>query len=397
MKYRKILHLDLDAFFCSVEEKFNPDLQGKPFATGGSPDGRGVVTSCSYAARRSGIKAAMPMRIAIRKCPKLLIVQSHYHTYLAESKKIMTILHNLSPLVEQISIDEAFLDISDLLEAALTIAHRIQSRIYKELGLPSSIGIASNKLVAKIATNIAKVKYRGENAPMAILEVLPGEEAKFLSALPVEEMWGIGLKTVPYLEKLGLITIGDIASANMDILEKHFGKFAKILHQRARGIDIRPVGEDDGIKSISNEITFSRDSNNSKELTNTIKNLSEKVGNRLRKRRLCGFTVRLKVRWPNFETHTRQLTLTQPTNQGSVIYQNALKLFHQIWKAGKPVRLIGICVVNLTPIFQQLSLWDKTYEKESRLLEAIDTLKQRFGRGVIQKGVSTFNYKNDKN
>lgn len=394
--FRKILHIDLDAFFCAVEERLNPELKGKGFAVGGTPEGRGVVTSCSYAARRFGIKSAMPMIRAIRIHPELIIVHSHFEEYSKASRQVMEILRNLTPLFEQVSIDEAFLDITDLPESTRQIAVDLQAKIFHELSLPCSIGIATNKLIAKIATNIGKTRNRGITAPMAILEVPPGEEEKFLAFLPIDEMWGIGPKTALQIKKLGIYTIGDITKISEEKLVKSLGKYGYVLAQHARGIDDRSVAEGDEIKSISSEITFYEDVNDEKELINTLLNLSVKIGYRLRKKELNCFTVRLKIRWPNFQTHTRQLTLLQPTNQDSIIIASVKTLFYQIWKKGLKVRLIGVGVSQLTGYFQQLSLFDHKNEKEQRLLQAVDELHQKFGEKVIHRGSITKKFRNWK-
>ena len=383
---RKILHLDLDAFFCAVEEKLDPNLKGKPFAVGGSPEGRGVVASCSYSARQFGIKSAMPMRLALRKFPKLLVVHSHYRAYVGSSQQVMRILRNFTPLVEQISIDEAFLDITDLLQPAFEIAKNVQAKIEDELSLPCSIGIATNKLVAKIATNIGKSRNSGITAPKAIVEVPPGEEQLFLAPLPVNEMWGIGPKASAKLHQLGIHTIGDIVNTPEAILIKEFGKFGMDLVRHAHGRDDRQVSDEHEIKSVSNEVTFSRDVVDEKELVSTIRNLSIKVGKSLRKNKLSGHTIRLKIRWPNFETHTRQISLREPTDQDSIIIKSALHIFFEIWQEGKKVRLLGVGVDHLTQPVQQLSLLDGSYEKENRLLEAVDDLHRRYGDKIIHRG-----------
>lgn len=384
---RKILHVDLDAFFCSVEEKLDPALKGKPFATGGSPEGRGVVSSCSYAARQYGIHSAMPMRQAFRKYPQLLVVRGHYKEYSNQSKEVMKIIHGLTPLVEQISIDEAFLDVSDLPAEPKRIASDLQMAIYSNMNLPCSIGAASNKLVAKIATNIGKSKHKGNTPPMAINVIDPGKEQEFLDPLPVIEMWGIGPKTAEDFNSMGIRTIGDIVKFPQEILVKKFGNYAYDLIKRAMGIDDHPVSDLEGIKSVSNETTFFRDVNDKRELLMKIKQLSEKVAMRLRRKHLSGKTVKIKIRWPDFETHTRQLTLLQPTNQDSIIQQAACELFIQEWTGGKSVRLIGVGVTNLTNEVQQLSLFNDLYQRESKLLNAIDELQERFGEKSIRKGI----------
>ncbi len=328
---RKILHVDLDAFFCSVEELLEPSLKGKAFATGGTSDGRGVVTSCSYAARLHGVRSALPMKKALCLCPDLIMVRGHYGYYSQYSKRVMNILQNITPLVEPISIDEAFLDVSDLPQEPKNIAIDIQNKIQKETGLPCSIGAASNKLVAKIATNIGKSDHRKPTAPMAIKVILVGHEASFLKTLPIREMWGIGPKSEKLLHDVGVETIGDIQSIQLGQLEKIIGSFAFILKRRALGIDDRLVGHDESVKSISNERTIFDHLIQESEFYSVIKNLSEKVGQRLRRKKLLGRTIRLKIRWPNFDTITRQLTLNQPTNHDSVIFFSAKSLFEKIW------------------------------------------------------------------
>src|SRR5512136_1454240 len=220
---RTILHLDLDAFFCAVEELHDPSLRGKPFAVGGSPEGRGVIASCSYAARRFGVRSAMPTSRALRLCPDLLVISHHRGNYGEMSDKVMQRLADLSPLVEQISIDEAFVDISDLQADSELITRRLQKRVNDELGLPCSVGVASNKLVAKIATEVGKKTAQKEAPPNAVTVVPPGTEAAFLAPLPAEMLWGVGPKTAARLLERGIKTIGDIASHSPEELQRWFG------------------------------------------------------------------------------------------------------------------------------------------------------------------------------
>jgi len=385
---RKILHMDLDAFFCSVEELLDPSLKDKAFATGGTLDGRGVVTSCSYAARLYGVHSALSMKKAMRMCPDLITVRGHYEYYSIYSKRVMDILHNIFPLVEPISIDEAFLDVSDLPQDSKNIAINLQMKIRRETGLPCSIGAASNKLVAKIATNIGKSNHKKPTPPMAIKVIPPGKEKSFLKALPIREMWGIGPKSEKLLHDFEMKTIGDIQGIQIEKLEKIMGSFAYTLKRRVLGIDNRPVGNEADVKSISNERTFFDNLIKKNEIYSVIKDLSEKVGQRLRRRSLSGRTVRLKIRWPNFDTITRQLTLKQPTNHDSVIFSSAKDLLEKEWVEGKRVRLIGIAVSKLESDFYQPSLFNKDFKKEKMLLEAMDDLQERFGKEIIHKGSS---------
>src|SRR5215208_6913745 len=278
---RTILHIDLDAFYCAVEETRNPDLRGKAFAVGGKPEERGVVASCSYAARRMGVRSAMPMGKALRLCPGLLIVSSRHQLYSEVSLQVMERLHDLTSLVEQISIDEAFLDISDLQGSPEIIAHKLQSRIRDELQLPCSIGIASNKLVAKLATEVGKslalreIKAKGEVKPPNAMTVVPfGEEVVFLAPLPAEMLWGVGPKTSARLTELGIHTIGDIANWPEMEMTRLFGENGRELWHHAHGIDDRPIVTERETKSISQEITFSRDVRDDKVLEKTIQEQS---------------------------------------------------------------------------------------------------------------------------
>ena len=386
MAYRKILHVDMDAFFCAVEEQLNPQLKGKAFAVGGSPQGRGVVASCSYPARVSGVRSAMPMARALRLCPGLLVVRGSYRAYDEASRKVMEILGRFTALVEQVSIDEAFLDVSDLPESGLVIAARLQTLVDRELGLPCSFGVATSKLVAKIANNIGKAEHRGSGPPRAIKVVPPGEEAAFLAPLPAQELWGIGPKTAARLEVLGIKTIGAIAAQNEAWLAAHFGEFGHHLHRHARGQDERPVVTFHDTKSISNEVTFSKDIQDESELRECLRGLAEKVGGRLRKAGFCASTVKIKLRWPDFSTHTRQVTLNDPFDQDSVIFEAALGLFRSLWQPGRAVRLLGVGVSGLQGEVYQPSLWETASDRERRLLAALDALRERFGRDVIQRG-----------
>ncbi|GAB4428298.1 MAG: DNA polymerase IV [Anaerolineae bacterium] len=385
---KKVLHLDLDAFFCAVEEQLNPALKGRPFAVGGRPDQRGVVASCSYAARAYGLHSAMPMARAVKLCPPLIIVPSNFKAYRDTSERVMDVLHNLTPLVEQISIDEAFLDVSDLPAPAAVIARNLQADINRRLGLPCSIGVASNKLVAKIANNIGKASAdtRAGNTPNAIKIVPPGQEAAFLAPLPVKELWGVGPKTAEKLAELGLRTIGDVARWPEADLERRFGKHGRDLAQRARGIDHRPVETEHETKSVSQETTFARDITDGPQLEQTLRRLSEQVGRRLRRANLAGNTVRLKIRWADFTTLSRQTTIDHPTNLDAEIYAAILSLFRQVWPPGKRVRLVGVGVSNFAPPTRQLSLWDDHHQADEQLQHTLDQIRAKFGDDAVKRG-----------
>jgi len=383
---RKILHLDLDAFFCAVEEQRDPALRNRPFAVGGRPEGRGVVASCSYAARRFGVHSAMPMSRAVRLCPQLEIVPPRFKAYSAASRQVMEFLQSVTPLVEQISIDEAFLDVSDLPESGDVLARQLQAAIRDKLGLPCSLGIATNKLLAKTATDVGKASSKSESTPNAILVVPAGEEAVFLAPLPVRMLWGVGPKTEAHMAELGWRTIGDLARQSEEFLARHFGKLGRDLALRARGIDERPVVTTHQIKSVSQETTFAKDVGDRNTLERTLRSLSERVGRRLRRHRFCGVTIKLKLRNPDFTTLSRQTTLSQATDQDADIYGAALKLFEKIWREGQPVRLLGVGVSGLRPAVHQLSLWDDKPQARAKLQATLDTLRDRFGEPIIRRG-----------
>jgi DNA polymerase IV len=390
---RTILHLDLDAFFCAVEENENPSLRGKAFAVGGKPEERGVVASCSYAARRNGVRSAMPMSKAIRLNPGLLIVPSRHRLYGEVSHKVMAILHEQTPLVEQISIDEAFLDISDIRDEAEPSGRRLQARIRDELHLPCSIGIASNKLLAKLATEVGKalalqrIKAQGlAEPPNAVTVVGFGEEAAFLHPLPVDMLWGVGPKTSARLTELGIRTIGDLAKWPESELIRMFGENGRDLARHSKGIDDRPIVTERETKSISQEVTFSKDVREDKVLEDTLREQSVEIARQLRKNNLAGKTIKLKIRWPDFTTLTRQITLNDPTDQYQVIVKAAMDLLKSIRKPNQAVRLIGVGVTGLGEPMRQLGLWDMDVERSRRLQEAMDTLNEKYGRDVIHKG-----------
>jgi DNA polymerase-4 len=388
IEIRKILHLDLDAFFCAVEELHDPSLRGKPFAVGGSPTGRGVVASCSYAARAYGIRSAMPMAQAVRLCPELINVRHSFGHYSEYSKQVMDILRTYSPQIQAISIDEAFLDLSHMPEAGEFYAKHVQREIRRQLSLPSSIGVASNKLVAKIATNVGKAKHKGAGYPNAIHVVPPGSEAAFLAPLPSDALWGVGPKTAEKLSELGIHTIGDIAAYSFDELERRFGQSGRYLHRRAQGIDDSPIRTSRETKSVSHEVTYREDTHDGDKLRETIKRHAQSISKRLRKLGLYGSTVKLKIRWPDFTTISRQVTLAKPSDKESEIEAAALGLLSKYWKAGRKVRLLGLGVSGLGPASKQLKLWGwdpQAQAKKERLETALSGLEERFGSKAVYR------------
>lgn len=404
---RKILHIDLDAFFCAVEEQKDPTLTYQPFAVGGQPEQRGVVASCSYPARFFGIRSAMPMSQAVRLCPRLRIVPADHRAYREISRQVMARLHQITPLVEQLSIDEAFLDVSELADPAEKIARQLQSSINRDYDLPCSLGVAANKLVAKIANNVGKSSSltsiqsaSDARPPNAIQVVPPGSEAEFLVPLASTELWGVGPKTAKTLADLGMETIGDIARWPADDLARRFGKHGASLAQRARGIDHRPVETEREAKSISQETTFVRDISAREPLRQTLQGQAESVSRSLKQKSLVASTVKLKIRWSDFTTPTRQITLEQATDDAERIYDAALLLFDRIWQSGQPVRLLGVGVSGFSEPVRQLSLWDvvpddaqpgdelplEEQERLERLEDALSSLRTRFGDEAVQRG-----------
>ena len=384
---RWIIHLDLDAFFCAVEELSDPSLRGKPFAVGGRPESRGVVASCSYAARVFGVRSAMPMGQALVTCPDLIVVSGDHRRYGAVSRRVMQKLRSVTPLVEQISIDEAFLDVTAHAEPVEALARRLQAEIDSELGLPCSLGVASNMLVAKIANNVGKARSgKSGEPPRAILVVPSGDEAAFLAPLAASELWGVGPKTAERLERMGIHTIGDIAAKNDDELAKLFGKHGVDLARRAKGIDDRPISTQHERKSMSQERTFAQDVSDGYELRRTLRRLSDGVATHLKRKRLMGTTVRLKLRWSDFTTPTRQTTLNHPTDDADVIYANTVDLFNRLWTPGRPVRLLGVGVGGLGKPPRQMSLWDEPDERAERLQQAVRNVRRRYGEDSIVRG-----------
>ena len=386
---RVILHLDLDAFFCAVEEIKDPGLRGKAFAVGGSPSGRGVVTSCSYPARKMGVRSAMPAAKALQLCPHLILVSRNHRDYGHYSRLVMDRLKSFTDQVEQISIDEAFLDITKLGPTPREFGLSLQRTILSEFDLPNSVGIASNKLVAKIATDVGKIAAQGEGPPNALTLVPLGEERAFLAPLPVDMLWGVGPKTKERLAVFNIQTIGDLADFPEIELARKFGKMGYELSLRARGIDQRGIHTERGIKSVSNERTFAEDLGRKSKVQEHIDRLSNQVSRRLKKNNLRGRTVQIKLRWSDFTTLTRQTTFPQSTNDYDLIRSTAIDLLDQVWEEGRRVRLVGVGVHNLDTHAQQLSLWDPGVQKDLKLQETIQDLQKKYGENVISKGINT--------
>lgn len=378
---RAIIHLDLDAFFASVEELLDPSIAGLPIIVGGDPARRGVVSSASYAARAFGVRSAMPMGQALRLCPQAIVRHGSHREYARYSRAVMEIMEEYTPLVEQVSIDEAFLDVTGcerLWGPPEQIARTLQQRILELCRLPSSVGVAGNKLVAKIASGLRK--------PRGLVVVPPGEEAAFLAPLPIEALWGVGAVAARRLHDLGLHTIGDLAAVPEKTLTYAFGSQGATLYQHAHGRDDRPLVCEWRRRSLSREQTFARDVLDQGELERTLLALSDDVAAGLRRAGLQGRVVELKLRYGDFTTITRQITLDHATNLSPTIVQHARQLLRRARRAGAPVRLLGVGMSGLVeqPAYQ-LALFGEDDGRWTRLSQALDDIRGRFGDDAIQR------------
>ena len=375
---RSIIHVDLDAFYPSVEEILDPTIEGKPILVGGSPEGRGVVSSASYAARAYGVRSAMPMATALRLCPHAIVIGGKHRTYSEYSKRVMEILSDYTPLWEPISIDEAFLDVTGcelLWGTAPHIGKQLQDRIKAEVGLTASVGIASNKLIAKIASGLEK--------PAGFVVVPPGTEASFLAPLPVERLWGVGEVTADALKEIGISTIGELASMPLDYLCSRFGRHGRLLHDHSRGIDRSRVHREHDPKSVGHERTFSRDTDDLKRVKRCLLGLCEKTATRLRKHDLQARIVTLKLRYSDFRTVTRRATLADATDLGEVLYEQACDLLQRELRGSDKVRLIGVSASGFRDGGYQLSLFGSNDGKLKQLSRAVDDIRGRFGDKAI--------------
>jgi DNA polymerase IV len=348
---RAVALMDLDAFFASVEVLEKPELAGKPVVVGGRPEGRGVVVAASYPARAFGVHSAMPMARAVALCPQLVVVPPRHRVYWEYSKRVMAILREASPLVEQMSIDEAYLDLTDQVTAwdeAVEMAQRLQARVGEEVGLSASIGLAINKLVAKVAA--------GQHKPGGLTVVRPGEEAAFLAPLAVRELPGVGPVTEQRLAELQVKTIGELAQVGAEELRKRFGRTGGWLARGALGIDNSPVVTEHGVGSIGHETTFNRDLADLEALHEQLWQLCQGVGRRLKKSELAAGTVAIKLRYSDFTTLTRQMSLAVATDADEEIYRAAQVLLDRNWRRGRPVRLLGVSAHNLSAPVGQLPL-----------------------------------------
>jgi DNA polymerase-4 len=368
----------MDAFFAAVEQRDNPALRGKPVIVGGAPGSRGVVAAASYEARRYGIHSAMPSAEAQRRCPHAIFITPHGRPYGAVSRQIMAILESYSPLVEQVSVDEAFLDVTGcerLFGPAEEIARQIQRRLREELELSASIGVAPNRFLAKLASEREK--------PGGLVVVRPEGVEEFLRELPLEEVWGVGAVTAERLRRLGLRTVGQLAVYPADLLEQQFGEYGRRLHELAHGVDESPLTLGGERKQVSAETTFPRDTTDREFLEGQLLRLSEQVGARLRKKGLAGSTVTLKVRFSDFRTITRRETAA-PVAEDLALYHRVLALLQPQLAAGRKIRLLGVGVSNFSTTSQP-SLFPPE-QPERPVDAAVDRVRDKFGEKALRRG-----------
>jgi DNA polymerase-4 len=373
-----IMHVDMDAFFASVELLDRPDLVGKPVVVGHA-SARSVVTAATYEARRYGVNSAMPMALALRRCPQAIVLEPHFERYAHYSRRVMEILGEMTPHVEQLSVDEAFLDVAGawrLLGSSWRIGTALRERVYSETGLRCSAGAASTKFVAKLASSRAK--------PDGLLVVPADATLAFLHPLPVSALWGVGGKSEEVLVRLGLRTIGDIANAPPEMLRRALGDAgAGRLHDLAWGRDPRAVSPGREEKSIGHETTFETDRTDPAELHRVLLQLADGVGQRLRRAGVMGRTVAIKLRFEDFTTITRSRTLAEPTDLGRRIYEEARSLYDQANTSRRPVRLIGVRAEQLTGEVAALGLWDDD-EDWREAEQTVDAITERFGAGAVR-------------
>ena len=382
---RTIFHVDMDAFFVSVEELFDLSLKGKAVVVGGQRDERGVVSAASYEARRFGVHSAMPLRTAAKHCPHAIFVDGHPERYRECSEKVYKVLGGFTPQVEMASIDEAYLDMTGterLHGPALKAAHTLHQRMKTETGLNCSVGIGTSRLVAKVSSAQAK--------PNGVLYIVPGEEAKFLAPLDVREIPGVGKVMETHLHALGIKKVGDLAKLEDSELEDRFGKWGLALAGKARGEDAggwfdTEVGANVGAKSISHEHTYNEDTADASQLEATLMRLSEMVGRRLRESRYYARTVQLKLRYKDFTTLTRAHTLAAPTQLDTEIFEHIRALFRKNWKRGVQIRLLGVHASSFTTQPDQINLLeDDRQERWKNALAAADRLRDKFGESSVK-------------
>jgi DNA polymerase-4 len=373
------LHADLDAFYASVEVLDDPNLRGKPVIVGGDPNARGVVSAASYEARAYGVHSAMPLRTAARLCPHGVFLPGRFDRYRELSGKVMRIFASYTPMVEPISLDEAFMDVTASRAAfgdGETIARTLKRRVLDEVGLVVSVGVATNKLCAKVASDLRK--------PDALVVVPPGEEAAFLAPLPVSRLWGVGPQSRQALADYGVTTIGQLAAMSEGTLRRRFGTHGAELRLRALGVDPARVVAGQAPKSVGHELTFDHDVTDPARLEATLLDLAESVASRLRHHHMAAGGVQLKLRFEGFDTITRQAPLSHQVRDSEPIYEMGVVLLRKALAASdRAVRLIGLTAIGLSEV-QQLTLFDAP-ERTDRIAQSIDAVRERFGEKAITR------------
>jgi DNA polymerase-4 len=375
---RTVLHADMDAFYASVEVLDDPSLRGKPVIVGGDPNARGVVSAASYEAREFGVHSAMPLRTAARLCPHGVFLPGRFDRYRELSRRVMRIFASYTPMVEPISLDEAFMDVTASRAAfgdGETIARTLKERVLKETGLVVSVGVATNKLCAKVASDLRK--------PDALVVVPPGEEAAFLAPLPVSRLWGVGPQSRQALADYGVTTIGQLAALSEATLHRRFGTHGVELRLRAQGVDPARVVPSQAPKSIGHELTFNHDVTDPARLEATLLDLAESVASRLRHHHMAAGGVQLKLRYEGFDTITRQAPLGHQVRDSEPLYEKGVALLHKALGSDRAVRLIGLTAINLTDV-QQLTLFDAP-DRTDRIAQSIDAVRERFGEKAITR------------
>jgi DNA polymerase IV len=381
---RTIFHVDMDAFFVSVEELYDPSLKGKAVVVGGQRDERGVVSAASYEARRFGVHSAMPLRTAAKQCPHAIFVDGHPERYRRCSEKVYQVLGSFTPQLEMASVDEAYLDMTGterLHGPPLKAAHHLHQRMKAETGLNCSVGIGSSRLIAKVCSGQAK--------PNGVLWIVPGQEAKFLAPLDVREIPGVGKVMERHLHTLGIKKVGDLAQLEEGELEQHFGRWGLALAGKARGEDAggwfdAEVGADLDAKSISHEHTYNEDTADAVQLESTLMRLSEMVGRRLREANFYARTVQLKLRYQDFTTITRAHTLPCPTQLDTEIFEHIRALFRKNWRKGMEVRLLGVQSSHFTTQTAQIDLLEGNRQQRwKEALAAADRLRDKYGENSV--------------
>ena len=384
---RTVFHVDMDAFFVSVEELFDPSLKGKPVVVGGQRHERGVVSAASYEARKFGVHSAMPLRTAAKLCPQAVFVDGHPDRYRTCSEQVYSVLSSFSPQVEMVSIDEAYLDMSGterLHGPPLLAAQKLHHKMKSETQLNCSIGIGTSRLVAKVCSGKAK--------PHGVLYVVPGQETKFLAPLDVRDIPGVGKVTEQKLNSLGIRTVGDMARKDEHFLDEHLGKWGLALAGKARGEDAGAwfageIGDLDAAKSISHEHTYNADTADITQIEATLMRLSEMVARRLREQKFHARTLQLKLRYKDFTTITRAHSVETPTQLDNEIFSEIRRLFHANWRKGAEIRLLGVQASSFSGESAQGDLLSgQGRGKWQQALTAMDRVREKFGESSVRLG-----------